>query len=235
MSFENRNRVPPTRHPRERNREDRGVDPLTALPLPPVRHQIACLACDLLLTLTPLEDGERADCPRCGHSLTARVPAALDRTLAFAIAAAVFLVMANMFPFLALKQSGLENVMTLPEATLQLSRDGFTTLATIFVAMTVVIPAVLLAVMVSLLVPLRQGSGGRWLVHCARWLYRMSPWNMAEVFIIGVIVSLVKIAAMATVVLGISFWSYAAFTVCLTAALSSLDREQLWSTIESAQ
>ena len=54
---------------------------------------------------------------------------------------------------------------------------------------------------------------------------------MAEVFIISVIVSLVKIAAMAEVELGIAFWSYILFTVCITAALAYTDRYYLWRMI----
>ena len=56
---------------------------------------------------------------------------------------------------------------------------------------------------------------------------------MVEVFIIAVIVALVKIAAMATVVIGISFWAYAAFAICFTLAVSSLDRYQCWERIEA--
>jgi paraquat-inducible protein A len=47
-----------------------------------------------------------------------------------------------------------------------------------------------------------------------------------------VIVSLVKIGQMATVIIGISFWAYAAFTICFTAAVSSLDRLEVWDEIE---
>ncbi|MEZ5501490.1 MAG: paraquat-inducible protein A [Halioglobus sp.] len=64
-------------------------------------------------------------------------------------------------------------------------------------------------------------------------MFLTQNWSMVEVFIIGVIVSLVKIAAMATVVVGISFWAYAAFTVCFTLAVSSLDRYQCWERIEA--
>ena len=53
--------------------------------------------------------------------------------------------------------------------------------------------------------------------------------------LIGVIVSLVKIAAMATVVLGIAFWAYAAFSICFTLAVVSLDRFQCWEMIESME
>jgi paraquat-inducible protein A len=195
---------------------------------------MACLACDRLVNLPTLEEGQRADCPRCGHSLTARVRGGFDRPLAFAIAAAVFLAMANAFPFLALKQSGLENVMTLPEAVYELSKDGAVLLAVIFAAAIVAIPAAVIVLLAALLFPLRRGRSAPWLVPAGRWLFFLTPWSMAEVFIIGVIVSLVKIAAMATVVLGVSFWSYAAFAICLTAALSSLDRERLWHAIDEA-
>ena len=68
-------------------------------------------------------------------------------------------------------------------------------------------------------------------------MYRVTEfigkWSMVEVFIIGVIVSLVKIAAMATVVVGASFWAYAAFAICFTAAVANLDRYQCWERIEA--
>jgi paraquat-inducible protein A len=56
-----------------------------------------------------------------------------------------------------------------------------------------------------------------------------------EVFVVGTIVSLVKIAKLATVILGLSFWAYVAFAICLTAALSGLDRLQVWAAIEAAK
>jgi paraquat-inducible protein A len=58
---------------------------------------------------------------------------------------------------------------------------------------------------------------------------------MVEVFIIGVIVSLVKIAKMATVTLGLSFWGYVAFSILFTMAIASLDRYQLWEEIEALE
>ena len=65
-----------------------------------------------------------------------------------------------------------------------------------------------------------------------RWVafFNSSKWIS---IIIGVIVSLVKIMAMATVVLGISFWAYTAFAICFTLAVSNLDRYQCWERIEA--
>jgi paraquat-inducible protein A len=102
-------------------------------------------------------------------------------------------------------------------------------------AFIIYIPALLLLLMVSISIPLLFGLRVPWLRFAARSVFSLQNWAMVEVFIIGVIVSLVKIAAMATVVLGISFWAYVAFSICFTLALATLDRYQCWEMIEALE
>ena len=96
----------------------------------------------------------------------------------------------------------------------------------------IIIPAAVLVLLLALCVPLAKGVYRPWLVPVAKWIFLSQNWAMVEVFILGVIVSLVKIAAMATVVLGISFWAYAGFSICFTLAVAGLDRYQCWERIE---
>jgi paraquat-inducible protein A len=195
-------------------------------------ERVACAECDLLVTLGELVPGDRASCPRCGHLLWSRVPEGLMRATAFALAASVLLVMANVFPFLSLSASGLDSVMTLPHASLELARDGYGAMAALIVGVILVAPALMILCVVALAIPLAGGRSAPWLVPAGRMLFGLSPWAMVEVFIIGVIVSLIKIAHMATVHLGISFWSYVGFALCFTLAMASLDRHEVWSEIE---
>ena len=201
----------------------------------PAAKRTACIECDLLVSVADVAEGQRATCPRCGHVLTSLSKDGHTRSLAFALAAVVLLVMANAFPFLEFKASGLEQVMTLPGSAVELYRDDYTTLAVLVMGPIIGIPALMLGTLVALLVPLRRERFAPWLIPAARFLFVLNPWSMVEVFVIGVLVSLVKIAAMATVVLGISFWAYVGFAVCFTAALSNLDRLQLWREIEAYQ
>jgi paraquat-inducible protein A len=201
----------------------------------PSVQRSACPECDLMIAIDPLERGQRARCPRCYHLLSAPDPGALTRGLAFALAAIVLLVMANAFPFLELRSNGVERVMTIPLAGLELMRDGQEILAMFVLGPIVIIPALMLVAMVALLVPLRQGIAVAWLIPTGRLLFALNPWSMVEVFIIGVIVSLVKIAAMATVITGISFWAYIGFAICFTGAVANLDRYQVWREIEACQ
>lgn len=196
-------------------------------------REIACHACDLLVDVSGLRDGERASCPRCGHFLTRYRSDANSRVLAYATAALILLVLANAYPFLSFSASGLESVMTLRQTPGALWNYGMPAVAAMVAGFIIVIPGVILVLMLALCLPLSRGRYHPAMVPVARWIFLGQNWAMVEVFIIGVIVSLVKIAAMATVVLGISFWAYTAFTICFTLAVSTLDRYQVWESIEA--
>ncbi len=198
----------------------------------PTQHRLACIQCDLLVTFPDLREGERATCPRCDHVLSSRSPNGLARSLAFALSAAVLLALANAFPFLSLEAKGLESVMTLPRAALELYREGYGTMAAMVLAFIAGVPALMIGVLIALVTALLRQRRTTWLVPAGRALFWLTPWSMVEVFVIGVIVSLVKLHHMAHVVLGVSFWAYVAFTLCFTAAMSSLDRFEVWEEIE---
>ncbi len=196
--------------------------------------RIACLECDLLLAAPEVAEGQRAHCPRCGHHLMAHPKDGLTRSFAFAAAALMLMAVSLFFPFLSMKASGLENMITLPQAAGELWENDMRILAILVMGFILIIPGVLLSAVLLLLAPLLRGRSAPWLVPVGRFIFSASSWSMVEVFVIGVIVSLVKLAALATINLGISFWAYAAFGICLTATLSSLDKAYVWDEIEKA-
>jgi len=193
--------------------------------------EIACHGCDLLVDVSDLTDGQAASCPRCGGFLTRVRADTYSRVLAFSSSALILLVLANSYSFLAFSASGLESVMTLAQTPGALWQYGLPEMAVIVAAFIIIIPAVVLMLLIFLCLPLSLNRHQPWLVPVAKAIFLSQNWAMVEVFIIGVIVSLVKIAHMATVVLGISFWAYAAFSICFMLAISSLDRFQCWEHI----
>jgi paraquat-inducible protein A len=196
---------------------------------------IACHACDLLVDVHELEVGQRACCPRCGHFLTRLRPDAHSKVLSYSLAALVALATANAFPFLSFASSGLESVMTLPQTPAMLWDYGLPVVSILVAAFIIYIPAAVLLLLILLCLPLRGGRWRPWLKTVGRWVFHMQSWSMVEVFIIGVIVSLVKIAKMATVVLGLSFWGYVAFSILFTMAIAALDKYQMWEEIEALE
>ncbi len=195
--------------------------------------RIACPSCDLVFDVTNLENGSSATCSRCGTFLTRRSDDAFDRIKAYATAAMIMLVMANAFPFIKFAQAGLENTMTLPQTVIALWSNGRPWLALIVAAFIIAIPTAVLVMVTVLTATVSRGANPAWLRGLGRLVFHLQSWSMAEVFFVGVLVSLVKIAHMATVVMGLSFWAYAAFTILLVKVLTSLDRLQFWLRVEA--
>ena len=65
-----------------------------------------------------------------------------------------------------------------------------------------------------------------------RLLLTLRPWGMMEVFMLGILVSVVKLGKMATIVPGVALWSFALLIIVLAAATAALDRRMVWDRLE---
>ncbi|MDW2167779.1 paraquat-inducible protein A, partial [Vibrio sp. 2099] len=61
-----------------------------------------------------------------------------------------------------------------------------------------------------------------------RILFRVEPWLMVDVFLIGVLVSLIKIASLADIGMGSSFWAFCVYTILVVKCISMVDKSWLW-------
>src|SRR5260221_14737596 len=85
---------------------------------------IACQECDLLQQETSLQAGAAAHCKRCGTELYRQRADSLDRSLACALAAGGFFVVANTFPIVRLQIQTEPTHSTLFGAVPALSAQG---------------------------------------------------------------------------------------------------------------
>jgi paraquat-inducible protein A len=196
---------------------------------------LACPSCDQLYDLSEMQHGEKAYCSHCNAALTTSRTDIFSRVQAFSLSSIILMIMSCSFPFLAFKASGLESVMTLPQAVQRLHDEGMTDLALLVGCFILLIPAVLLVLSFAVSLSLGCGWRNHWAKDCAKIIFHLKTWSMVEVFFIGVLVSYVKIVHMATVVIGISFWAYAIFTITFTMTISNLDRYQTWKRLEELE
>ncbi len=158
-----------------------------------------------------------------------------SRAIALAAAALTMLALALTFPFLSITASGISNGMTLMQTVSYLASYGANGIAFLVFVFVILVPVFMLVLILLLAGFLKAGRFHRLLLAPARWLFHLNAWAMVEVFAIGVIVSLVKLAAMAKVELGLAFWAYLAFSVLFLMAFSSLDRATFWLAVERAR
>lgn len=195
---------------------------------------VACLECDLLHRQAKLPPGGEARCTRCGARLYRGArPDANERALALALAACILFVLANAFPILGLELQGVRNSATLIGAVKSLWDEGARALATLVFATTVLVPAAELIGLTWVLVALRRGARGWGAVPLLHFIESVKPWGMVEVFVLGVLVSLVKLAHIASVEPGVALFSFGALMALVAATAAAFDADAAWAQLEA--
>jgi paraquat-inducible protein A len=189
---------------------------------------IACHECDLLHQVQPLPDGGAARCVRCDALLYYQKKDSLDRTLSLTIAGLVLFIVANTFPFLAMKSGGLVRETTLITGVKGLYLQGMEALALLVFLTTILVPLVQIAGMLYVLVPLKVNRVPRNLALVFRFIRSLQPWAMMEVFMIGILVSMVKLGKMAKIVPGLALFSFVVMIFVLAGSAASLDPRIVW-------
>jgi paraquat-inducible protein A len=148
--------------------------------------------------------------------------------LAFLLAAATLLVIANAYPIVGLEIQGTSNATTLFGAVHALWNQDKQPIAVLVLLTTFLVPAAELAVMGYLLLSLKLGRIPAGLTVIMRILQGVNPWGMVEVFILGVIVALVKLTHYGSIIPGLALWSFGLLTLLLAATASSFDMRDIW-------
>jgi len=144
-------------------------------------------------------------------------------------------VVANIFPIVGLEVQGTLNATSLYGAVERIWDNNMEGVAALVFGTTILIPAMEISMMLYLLLPLKFG----WLPEEAKSILRVlqsvRPWSMTQVFILGVLVALVKLAHLAHVVPGIALWAFGGLILSLTAAIANFNAHALWSLLKESE
>ena len=193
---------------------------------------VACPECDALQRLPGLVPGAAADCIRCGAELCRHKPESLRRTLAFMSAAAFAFACALAWPVMELDARGIHSESTIYGLVQALFRSGWPSVALLVLFTVIVIPIVQLAASLYLLVSLELGRIPTFLTPAVRTIDAVWRWGMVEVFLLGAIVSLVKLTKVADVDLGGALYAVGAYVALVTAGTASFDSSALWRRVD---
>ncbi len=194
-------------------------------------HIAACPDCDLMQRIPVLSNGETARCLRCGHTMAADRTDSLNRTFAFAIAAAIVLVIANVTPLMGLSAVGRHASTTIFGGVLKMWQEGQGITAALVAFCTVVAPTIYITFMLTILIALRRDPVPSWIGTLLKISDASKSWAMVEVMMLGILVALVKIADLADVIPGVGMFAVFALIILVSAMTVSFDPREVWSRI----
>jgi paraquat-inducible protein A len=90
------------------------------------------------------------------------------------------------------------------------------------------IPLLRVVGLLYILLPLRFARRLPGLEVVFRGIVTLSPWSMMEIYLLGAVVALVKLASMANIELGLSFWAFALLNLLSALAAQMVDSHTLW-------
>ncbi len=198
------------------------------------KYPIACPDCDLLQQIPSLPPGGKARCPRCGKVVAVHKPGSLERTLALTFTAAIAFIVGNVMPLMGLSAVGRTTSTTIIGGAWEMWAQGEKITALLVGFCVVVAPAVQIGFMLAVLLAARRFPAPSWAGTLLRWAKIHQPWAMVEVMMLGVLVSLVKIAELAEVIPGIGMFAVGALIFLLAAMTVAFDPGEVWERVRWA-
>lgn len=207
--------------------------PLPSSPL--LDHYSACPDCDLLLFNKTPPPGYTLLCPRCGRAISRGTANAFAKVLALSLSGLLLYPPAMLLPLLTLNSFGFSGSANILQSILNFYRNDYLLVALMVLLSAVIFPLLLLACSfffsLRLLRPSATASLKRWKPLLRLYLH-LEEWAMVEVYLIGILVTIIKMSGSAAIAYGPGIWCFAALVLISLAISVIVDRHSFWRALD---
>ncbi len=155
----------------------------------------------------------------------------VDRVLAFSAAGLFLYFPAMLLPLMTLTSIGMSVSGNVLQTALGFFQGGYHLVAVMVTLTAVLLPLIKLTITCLTALHIRLNKRPSWLKNVFRMLLHLDEWGMTEVYLLGILVTLIKVHDMASIDYGIGFFCFSALVLLGVAASASIDRELFWKQI----
>ena len=177
--------------------------------------------------------GYKAKCPRCGHVVCQPVYNSIEKSMALAVTGLLLFVPAVSLPLLTLSILGQSEQETMLSGIVVLYQGGYSWVAVLVGLCSVLIPLLKLLLILYITVGLSVKNYCKGLAKSFRLYHRLNTWGMLEVYLLGILVSIVKLLDVAEVVPGIGLYCFGGLLLITVLLSAALDKGAVWEAIEN--
>jgi paraquat-inducible protein A len=189
---------------------------------------VICHKCFTLNEEIAIKDGSKACCSECGNILYRYDNKRIDYSLALSITGFIFFVLANLFPLLQIDILGSEQFITIPKTIISLFENGFYIVGFVCAFLIFIFPLMIFLTNILLFTLLKMQRGEKLTKELLILLAHITPWSMADIFFISLLVALVKLIAFGQIHIGVSFWALMIFVLIDIYITKSLHLSEIW-------
>lgn len=191
-----------------------------------------CPACDLVLAAVTVHKDNALVCPRCRQLLHRYKHNSVVKTFALSLTALLLYVPAISLPLMSMGILGISSSGSLVTAvyTMFLQHQYFAGL--IVFLTTILFPLATLTTLCKVSFGLLTGKKFKWMPRFFRHYLHLTEWAMADVFLIAIFITMIKMAHTANIELKLGFYCFAGLVVIGIAAQSAVDRQLFWSLMD---
>ena len=192
----------------------------------------ACPSCDLLYRKISPGRGKKVSCPRCGHKLGVFVQDSIDKTVAMSLTGLLLFIPAMTMPIMTFTVMGLKGSGSVIDAIIALFQQQYFFVGIMVLLVSFLFPLVKLALLFHVSYSLKMGRYSASLPLVFRAYKHVSEWGMVEVYMLGILVSIIKMFSMAAIQYNIGFFSFTALVLITVTSTVVLDEDLFWKQIE---
>ena len=189
---------------------------------------MACQTCGLVQVADGIPPDSVVKCARCNFQIFHRRAHSRTRTLAFSIAALILYFPSNFYPVVTAEYQGHHTETTIFQGIRSLFAHQQYFIAALVFCTSILTPVLKMTGLIFLSLTLDWPG---W-TKTRAWTYKIiriiDPWNMLEVFLLAICVSMIEMGEIATVHPGRGVFSFAAVVVLTLLATLSFDSRLIW-------
>lgn len=192
-------------------------------------NTIACIDCGFVNECPELESGEKYTCQRCRHTLHSLKKNWEVRITALILTCVILFICSNLFTFLSVEAGFKAQSANLLSGVLALINNEQVILALLVLITIFVFPLIELLALSYVFITLKLNKKPPGIRLCLKFLVHSRAWNMLDIFMVGVLVTTVKLGESATLIPGIGLFSFALLIVSLIIINLHLNFHSLWN------
>jgi len=200
-----------------------------------ISKTVACIECDLLLKQVDIGFGHTLFCPRCGSKLYTPKKDSIDKTLSLSITALVLYLPAVLMPLMTIDVLGFEESGSIIEGVVRFYDKGYLFVALMVLLTSLLFPLAKLSLLFTVSLSLKLKRYPDSLPVLMRFCCHLDEWGMLEVYMIGILVTIVKVYHLAHIHYNFGFFCFTGLLLATLCSSAAMDEHLFWDLIEKKE